>query len=112
MASEGYSPGPHGLEAEGFGDLVRAAVVESAASGYAAYSEYCPLDDPELQDALVEILRACGAVDAVPSKEGGDQLLVAFDGKQVYSSCNSLAHGIKITCSRVLFNLIACKGFD
>ena len=110
MAPEGNASGSDLLEAEGLGDIVRTAVVEPAAPEYPAEAQNCPLDYSESHHRQVEILGACGAVDAVSAKQRRDQFLVAFHRQKEYFPCNVFPHVVKISSGRLLFNTSGCKG--
>ena len=110
MAPEGDSLGSYILEAEGLGDIVRAAVIEPAAPEDPAESQTGTLDYAESHHRLVEILGAGGAVDAVSAQERRDQFLVAFHRQKEDFPCNVFPHVVKISSGRLLFNTSGCKG--
>ena len=110
MPPEGNAFGSDVLEAEGLGDIVRSAVVEPAASEDPAEAQNCSFDYAESHHRLVEILGACGTVNAVVAQERRDQFLVAFHRQKEDFPCNVFPHVVKIAFGRLLFNTSGCKG--
>ena len=80
MASEGGASVADVPEAERFGDVVGAAVVEPAAAEDPADAEDRPFHDAEPHHGRVEVLGAGGAVDAVAAEHRGYEFLVSFHG--------------------------------
>lgn len=79
MPSEGCSSVTYVFEAELFGNLVRAAEVQPAASEDSAHTQDGSFYDSETHHAFVEVLGAGGTVDAVRTQKRRDEFLVAFD---------------------------------
>ena len=110
QAAKGYWQLTIHYPAEGGGDIVGSAVVETVAPEYPADAHNGTADYSQLHDGAVEILGAGGAVDAGLSEVWGEHFLVCLYRQEIDFPCYVLSHVLKIPFGSELFNPKPFKG--